>query len=112
MAMAEALRRAEGLALLVLKPTPFCNLDCRYCYLPDRNSRARMEMATLEAAVGRVVEAGMLGADLSIVWHAGEPMAMPLRWYEDAFALVRDIVPDTVRIEHHVQTNATLANDA
>ena len=29
-------RDAVGpLELLVVQPTPFCNLDCSYCYLPD-----------------------------------------------------------------------------
>jgi len=28
------------LQLLVIQPTPFCNIDCRYCYLPDRSNKA------------------------------------------------------------------------
>ena len=27
--------------LLVLQSTPFCNINCDYCYLPDRSSTAR-----------------------------------------------------------------------
>jgi uncharacterized protein len=101
---------ALPLALLVLQPTPFCNLDCRYCYLPNRDSRARMSLTTLEAALQRVVEAGVLGDELSIVWHAGEPLVVPRVWYEQAFAAVQTIVPAGVRVEHHFQTNATLVD--
>jgi uncharacterized protein len=100
------------LGLLVLQPTPFCNLDCRYCYLPDRANRARMTMATLEAAVQGVVDAGLLGDELSIVWHAGEPLVVPRGWYAEAFARMREIVPASTRIEHNVQTNATLVDRA
>jgi len=24
--------------LMVVQATPFCNIDCKYCYLPDRRS--------------------------------------------------------------------------
>ncbi len=33
--------------LLVIQPTPFCNIDCRYCYLPQRNSKAVVAEQTL-----------------------------------------------------------------
>ena len=26
------------LELLVVQPTPFCNINCSYCYLPERQS--------------------------------------------------------------------------
>jgi uncharacterized protein len=112
MAVAGTVRTATRLGLLVLQPTPFCNLDCRYCYLPDRANRARMTMATLAAAVAQVVEAGLLGEEVSIVWHAGEPLVVPRAWYAEAFARVRDLVPTSTRVEHHVQINATLVDRA
>jgi hypothetical protein len=28
--------------LLVMQPTPFCNLDCTYCYLPHRDDKRRL----------------------------------------------------------------------
>ena len=36
--------------LLVVQPTPFCNIDCRYCYLPDRTNKAVVAEATLASA--------------------------------------------------------------
>ena len=51
---------ADGLSprlgLLVLQPTPFCNIDCSYCYLSDRRSTARMSLETLALACRRVFE--------------------------------------------------------
>jgi uncharacterized protein len=29
-------------SVLVMQPTTLCNLNCRYCYLPDRGKRLDM----------------------------------------------------------------------
>jgi uncharacterized protein len=34
--------------LLVVQPTPYCNLDCDYCYLPSRDDRSRLPLELLE----------------------------------------------------------------
>jgi len=101
----------RALELLVLQPSPFCNLDCRYCYLPNRTDRRRMSMDGLEAALRKVVASRLLGPRLSVVWHAGEPMAVPREWYEEAFALVARHLAE-VHVEHHFQTNAMGMDDA
>lgn len=82
-----------ALELLILQPSSFCNLDCAYCYLPDRANRSRMSMATLAATLHKLARSPLPGRQLSIVWHAGEPMAVPIDWYETAFALVREHLP-------------------
>ena len=48
MTPADAIGRTR---LLILQPTPFCNIDCNYCYLPTRNDRHRMPYEIVEAAV-------------------------------------------------------------
>jgi len=48
------------LRLLVLQPTPFCNIDCSYCYLSDRQSRARMSLKTVALACRLVFESPRL----------------------------------------------------
>ena len=98
------------LRLLVLQPSPFCNIDCSYCYLPDRTSRARMSLATLELACQRVFESARLERKLEVAWHGGEPLAVPLAWYEDAVALMAKRCPATVQLEHCFQTNGLLLN--
>ena len=45
---------ATSTRLLILQPTPFCNIDCDYCYLPDRDATMRMSMHTLRLAVQRL----------------------------------------------------------
>jgi uncharacterized protein len=98
--------------LLILQPTPFCNIACDYCYLPDRNSTARMSIATVRKAMERLCEDGLAGSDLSVVWHAGEPLAMPIRFYEEAIAAIQQVIGSRYVVTHSIQTNATLIDDA
>jgi uncharacterized protein len=98
------------LRLLVLQPTPFCNIDCSYCYLPDRTSRARMSLATLDLVCQRVFESARLDHKLEVAWHGGEPLVVPLAWYEDALALMAERRPATVQLEYCFQTNGLLLN--
>jgi uncharacterized protein len=93
--------------LLVLQPTPFCNIDCSYCYLPRRDDRSRMDLDTVRMAARRLREDCLVGEELSVVWHAGEPLAVPVAWYEQAFAVLADELGG-IRVQHALQTNATL----
>ena len=97
--------------LLVLQPTPFCNIDCSYCYLPQRDDRSRMALATVRQAAGRLLEDSLVGDELTVVWHAGEPLVLPPRWYAEAFAAVAQVLPG-VTVTHAMQSNATLIDDA
>lgn len=97
--------------LLILQPTPFCNIDCDYCYLPDRGNRARMSLDTLATAARRLRDDGLLGEALTVVWHAGEPLALPPAYYADAFAALADVLGAHTRVEHSIQTNATLIDE-
>jgi uncharacterized protein len=100
--------------LLVLQPTPFCNIDCSYCYLPARQDTRRMDLATVRAAARHLRDDGLLGERLGIVWHAGEPLVLPPAWYETAFeALAEELagVPQ-LQVTQALQTNATLIDDA
>jgi uncharacterized protein len=97
--------------LLVLQPTPMCNIDCRYCYLPERSNPARMSVATAAMAARRLAEDGLAGDELTVVWHAGEPLLMPPSFYDEAIAAIAQALPAT-RVQHALQTNAMLINEA
>jgi uncharacterized protein len=94
--------------LLILQPTPFCNIDCDYCYLPERTVRTRMRPEVARAAAERVREAGLVGPSLSVVWHAGEPLTVGLAAFEELVAAVNDAFDSDTKVTHHVQTNAML----
>lgn len=98
--------------LLILQPTPFCNIDCDYCYLPDRRSTARMGLATIRRAAERLRDDGLLGAELGVVWHAGEPLALPAAYYDDAITVLSEVLGAHCTLSHSMQTNAMLVDDA
>jgi len=96
------------LELLVLQPTPFCNLDCSYCYLPDRQSTRRMSLETLERTFAWVFSSGLVREPFTLLWHAGEPLVVPVSFYEDAIRLLDRHNRSGVTVYHSFQTNATL----
>ena len=61
------------IGLLILQPTPFCNINCSYCYLPNRDVRARMSPDVFVKILDRLTESDFIGEKISFVWHAGEP---------------------------------------
>jgi uncharacterized protein len=107
---------AGPVRLLVIQPTPFCNLDCDYCYLPDRGDRSRLAFELLEAAVERVLESPWFDGPFTLLWHAGEPLTLPIAFYDEAGERIRRLLeqrglpPWTV--QQSLQTNATTINGA
>jgi uncharacterized protein len=100
-----------ALQLLIVQPTPFCNIDCDYCYLPNRSSKERMTDDVLRAAIDRVVESGIVGDEFTVIWHAGEPLVLRPEWYRHAIELIETRVPANVTVTHSIQTNAMLLDD-
>jgi len=97
-----------AIGVLVVQPTPFCNINCSYCYLPERDVKAVMAPATLRALFGKVFASGWLGAELTVIWHAGEPLVVPVSFYREAFEMIEALRPATLRVQHSVQTNGML----
>ena len=98
--------------LLVVQPTPFCNIDCRYCYLPDRTNKAVVAEATLANLFSQVFASGWVEEGVRVVWHAGEPMVLPIDFYRRAFRLIDGLKPPGLSVTHSFQTNGTLIDDA
>lgn len=105
-------RVAPTIDLLVVQPTPFCNIDCKYCYLPHRDSKAVVTRDTLRNLFSQVFASGWVVDGLSVVWHAGEPMVLPIAFYRDAFAIVEELRPRELQVVHSFQTNGTLISEA
>ena len=92
-------------AYVVMQPTTLCNLDCSYCYLPWRAQRRPMTVLVAEAVAATVNRWARDNDRFSVVWHGGEPLAAG----RDQLG---DLMAPFVGVEHHVQTNATLIDDA
>jgi len=97
---------------MVIQPTPFCNIACTYCYLPHRSDRSVMARETLQAAFERVFASGWSAPELTVIWHAGEPLVLPVEYYRDAFDLIERMRPKTLRVRHAIQTNGMLITAA
>ena len=100
------------LELLVIQPTPFCNLDCSYCYLPDRSNKRKMTLETLEKTFNWVFSSGLVRQPFTLLWHAGEPMVLPASFYEQATLALERCNVSGFEVTQSFQTNATLVNDA
>ncbi len=71
--------------LVVIQPTPFCNLNCDYCYLPDRRSKDKLSLDLIEPIFKNLFNSKFIDKQFTVVWHAGEPLTMPVTFYESAF---------------------------
>jgi uncharacterized protein len=98
--------------LLVLQPTPFCNIDCSYCYLPARQVKRRMTAATIARAAEVVCGSRYVKDRLTVIWHAGEPLVLPIDYYREAFATFARFERPGLEISQDFQTNGTLLDDA
>ncbi len=100
-----------AMGLLVIQPSPFCNINCDYCYLPNRTDTRRMDFAVLEKVMDKVWSSGLVQSQFSLLWHAGEPLAVPISWYEQAFEIINRYPKASEYVIHSVQTNGTLITD-
>ncbi len=100
--------RSSPLDLLMIQPTAFCNIDCSYCYLPYRSKKGQFPLDLLEPLFGKLLDAGLLGELLSVLWHAGEPMVLPAAYYAEAIDRITRLTNSTSRTAHFIQTNGTL----
>lgn len=99
-------------SLIVIQSTPFCNIDCSYCYLAQRDNKIQLGMPELRLIFEKLVNFPTISERVTVVWHAGEPLVLGVDYYEAAFSSIRDICPSNLRIEHSFQTNGMLINDA
>jgi uncharacterized protein len=99
--------------LLVIQPTSFCNLDCTYCYVPERNVRRVIEFDVLEKLFFLLSESSRLKGQttLDVLWHAGEPLAAGLSFFKRASALLRSLFKPRLSIRQSIQSNGTLLDE-
>ncbi|MEU3598903.1 cyclophane-forming radical SAM peptide maturase AmcB [Streptomyces sp. NPDC006798] len=89
-----------------MQPTTQClPMDCAYCYLPFRKAKHLMSVEVAEAVAGSVNEWARTNPRFEVVWHGGEPLAAGREHWAALMAPFEGI-------EHSVQTNAALIDDA
>lgn len=98
-------------SLVVIQPTPFCNINCSYCYLPHRSDRTTLAIEQIQRIFEKLFTFPTISGQVTVVWHAGEPLVLGPQYYEDAFRKISEHCPPGLTIEHAVQTNGILIND-
>ena len=103
-----------GLDLLVIQPTSLCNLDCSYCYVPDRLNSQCLPISLLEKLFHAVRSSSMAREQeaIDILWHAGEPLAAGIDFFRQALTTAEHLLGDRYRLRHSIQTNGTLVTPA
>ncbi len=99
------------LSLLVVQPTPFCNINCDYCYLPDRSHRGVMAEETLHALFRGVFASSIVHGRFSLIWHAGEPLVLPVAFYERANAILAEHNAGKAEVRTNFQSNGLLITE-
>jgi uncharacterized protein len=97
-------------SLVVMQPTSGCNMNCSYCYVPNRKVRDLMPFDVVESFF-RVLSNSDLSNFCRIVWHAGEPLMAGISFYEKVFEIQKKYNYGNTEIEHCFQTNGILISD-
>jgi uncharacterized protein len=93
-----------------------CNLDCTYCFFLTKeklypDSRFRMSDETLETYIRQLLES-QRAPEVTIAWQGGEPTLMGLDFFKRAMDVVHTYARPGVTIQHTMQTNGILLNEA
>ncbi len=96
---------------LVIQATPFCNIDCSYCYLPNRADKSTISFETLERLFASVFESGFASKSMTVLWHAGEPLLLKPEFYERAFELIAGLTPPGTTVRQSINTNGMLIDE-
>jgi uncharacterized protein len=96
--------------LVIVQPSPLCNVDCTYCYVPGRRQASVMsvEVAT---AIAHGIARQNASWPVTVLWHAGEPLAIGRKRFEQLLEPFEDLRREG-KVKHATQTNGTLIDEA
>jgi uncharacterized protein len=97
----------RGAIGLIVKATRLCNLRCSYCH----DWRTGPDQTMPFAVMARMVAAALQDPahdTVSFLWHGGEPLVLPIAWYEKALYVQARLRRPDQRVVNAIQTNGTL----
>ncbi len=103
----------------MMKATDYCNMGCRYCYVPSeqRRTKEQLPLETLPVIFRNMFEwqqSEESCGDLEMCWSGGEVLTLPPEWWEGMLSIQRKIHASgryTFKLTNSMQTNLTLLDD-
>jgi uncharacterized protein len=94
---------------IVIKPTLFCNIDCKHCYHePSERIKGNISLDRVEKLIRMASEEYQTAW---FIWHGGEPLTLPMSFYKEAIGMEeRYFGKDSMRYGNTINTNGTLLN--
>ncbi len=100
--------------LVIIQATSFCNINCDYCYLPNREAKKALALQLIEPIFKNILTSAFLSQDFTVCWHAGEPLTLPIEFYKSAIKKIQELDHNfnnkRVKISYSLQTNGMLIN--
>jgi uncharacterized protein len=103
---------------VMTKPTgAVCNLDCEYCFFLSKEqlypgSTFRMAPEVQEAYLAQLFAAHGPTDEVVVAYQGGEPTLMGLDFFARSVELAGRFCGPRQRVQHTIQTNGTLLDDA
>ena len=103
---------------VMTKPTgAICNLDCDYCFFLSKEqlypgSTFRMTPEVHEVYLTQLFAAHGPTDEVVVAYQGGEPTLMGLDFFAESVALAARLRGPGQRVQHSIQTNGTLLDDA
>lgn len=97
--------------LVIIQASSLCNLNCNYCYVPERQDRSRIDPITLENTIKKVLRSNLILDKIRLLFHAGEPLAVGIEFYRKVIKLVEKHNIYGREVIYVIQTNGTMIND-
>jgi radical SAM protein with 4Fe4S-binding SPASM domain len=84
-----------------IKPSDYCNVGCDHCYLPKevRANKYRMSESTFESSIQTIKDMAknQNAPGVLIVWHGGEPLSLPVDYFESLASKLQKEIPEAVQ---------------
>ena len=94
---------------IVIKPTLFCNTDCKHCYhMPEERVKGEISLERVEKLIRMASEEYETAW---FIWHGGEPLTLPMSFYKEVIGYEEKYFgKNSMRYGNTINTNGLLLN--